>query len=81
MTKEQLIAELKTKAVKSRCMRTGKASWTIDWYGNHFVVVSKGFRAPSVDIYDDSIKNTRKELISCIQAFFTDSTLLEMKSR
>ncbi len=76
---KELVRELKAKAVQSHCYRTGKASWTVNWYGRNFVVTSKGFRAPNVDIYDATIKKTRKELLVCIECFFSESTLLDMK--
>jgi hypothetical protein len=69
---------LRQSAVKSTCLRTGKSSWWIRLGSVDFVVTKGGFRGPREDISDASIKNTRKELISCILHFYSNEELKEM---
>ena len=75
---KETIKQLKEKATKSTCLRTGKASWWINLKRADFVVTKGGFRGPSIDIADSSIKKTRKELLNCIQSFFTEEDIIEM---
>jgi hypothetical protein len=75
--KTEITKALRQSAKKSTCLRTGKASWTVDVNGFHFTVVKGRFRGPGVDIYG-GIKNTRKELVSCITHFYNNDQLEEM---